>query len=345
MSAPLTNILTRQRIAKVRRADERRRLAGEADARWRSSRDSNPIIDASARLAHPSARLAPTGPRAAKDRSLTPPAHDPVDAMSTCTQTSRTYAFEPMAPASVQASSVGPADAVVLADGTRLRLRPLGSDDRDGLAALFARLSPESRYRRFLSPKPTLTPRELAYLSDIDRLHHEAIAAVDPRDSSIVGVGRYTSATRPREPLTEGHDMISPALQMALAQAKVDDLRRAADVHRLAHNRAHPERPAGAERGVTLRFGSLADQGPLARLAELDSAAPPAQPVLLAEVDGQLRAALALTGGAVVADPFYPTADLIDLLHARARQLDATPRIRRSRRLRSWFGRRALAWR
>jgi hypothetical protein len=56
---------------------------------------------------------------------------------------------------------------------------------------------------------------------------------------------------------------------------------------------------------------------------------------LLAEVDGQLRAALALTGGAVIADPFHPTADLIDLLHARAHQLDATPRIRRSRRLRS----------
>jgi hypothetical protein len=69
--------------------------------------------------------------------------------------------------------------------------------------------------------------------------------------------------------------------------------------------------------------------------AELDSAASPEQPVLLAEVDGQLRAALALTGGAVIADPFHPTADLIDLLYARANQLDATPRIRRSRRLRS----------
>jgi RimJ/RimL family protein N-acetyltransferase len=111
--------------------------------------------------------------------------------MSTCTETSRTYAFEPMEPASVQASSVQPADALVLADGTRLRLRPLGSEDRDGLAALFARLSPESRYRRFFSPKPKLTPQELVYLTDADRFHHEAIAAVDPRDGSIVGVGRY----------------------------------------------------------------------------------------------------------------------------------------------------------
>jgi len=111
--------------------------------------------------------------------------------MSTSTETPHTYAYELMAPTSVHASSVQPANALVLPDGSRLRLRPLGFDDRDGLAALFARLSPESRYRRFLSPKPKLTIRELAYLTDIDHVHHEAIAAVDQRDGSIVGVARY----------------------------------------------------------------------------------------------------------------------------------------------------------
>ena len=82
-------------------------------------------------------------------------------------------------------------DGLILADGTRLLLRPLSTDDRAGLAALFARLTPESRYRRFLSPKRELTPRELTYFTDIDHLHHEAFAAVDRRDGSIVGVGRY----------------------------------------------------------------------------------------------------------------------------------------------------------
>jgi RimJ/RimL family protein N-acetyltransferase len=90
-----------------------------------------------------------------------------------------------------RASSAAATEALALTDGTWLRLRRLGSDDRDGLAALFARLSPESRRRRFLSPKPELTARELAYLTDVDRFHHEAIAAVDQRDGSIVGVGRY----------------------------------------------------------------------------------------------------------------------------------------------------------
>jgi len=137
--------------------------------------------------------------------------------------------------------------------------------------------------------------------------------------------------------------MISPQLHMALAQAKEDGPRRAADVYRLTHRRAQSGQPGAAERNVTLRLGSPADQERLARLAELDSSTPPVQPVLLAEVDGQLRAALALIGGAVIADPFHPTSDLIDLLRARARQLDATPRITRSRRLRSWSRLRAVA--
>jgi RimJ/RimL family protein N-acetyltransferase len=80
---------------------------------------------------------------------------------------------------------------LVLADGTRLLVRPLGTDDRAGFAALFARLSLESRHRRFLSPKRELTPRELAYFTDIDHVDHDAFAAVDRGDGSIVGVGRY----------------------------------------------------------------------------------------------------------------------------------------------------------
>ena len=78
-----------------------------------------------------------------------------------------------------------------LADGTLLRLRPLVREDRDGLAALFHRLSPASRHRRYLFEKPELTRRELTYLTDIDHVRHEAIAAVDERDGSIVGVARY----------------------------------------------------------------------------------------------------------------------------------------------------------
>ena len=92
---------------------------------------------------------------------------------------------------SVAGPSVRAPDELVLSDGTRLRLRPLTRDDRDELLSLFHRLSEESRWRRFMSPKPTLAPRELDYLTDIDHVSHEAFAAVDERDGSLAGVARY----------------------------------------------------------------------------------------------------------------------------------------------------------
>src|ERR1700759_5776390 len=85
----------------------------------------------------------------------------------------------------------GARDELVLDDGTRLRLRPLTRDDRDGLLALFHSLSDESRWRRFMSPKPTLAPRELDYMTDIDHVAHEAFTAVVQRDGSLAGVARY----------------------------------------------------------------------------------------------------------------------------------------------------------
>ena len=47
------------------------------------------------------------------------------------------------------------------------------------------------RYRRFLSPKPRLEPRELAHLTNLDYVDHDALAAVDGDRDSIVGVARY----------------------------------------------------------------------------------------------------------------------------------------------------------
>src|SRR5438270_13721552 len=82
---------------------------------------------------------------------------------------------------------------MILENGARLQLRPLEPEDRDRLRALFARLSPESRLKRFLSPKPALTRRELDYLTDIDHLRHEAIAAIDCGNQSIIGVARYVA--------------------------------------------------------------------------------------------------------------------------------------------------------
>lgn len=79
-----------------------------------------------------------------------------------------------------------------------IQVRPLEPSDRGRLVALFKRLSPESRRRRFLGPKPELSERELGYLIAVDHRWHEALAAIDRRDGSIVGVARYVGhAGRP----------------------------------------------------------------------------------------------------------------------------------------------------
>jgi RimJ/RimL family protein N-acetyltransferase len=72
-------------------------------------------------------------------------------------------------------------------------LRALDVNDRDALRALFFRLSPESRRRRFLTGKTDLSDSELTYLTDIDHVRHEALAAIEPGSSLLIGVARYVA--------------------------------------------------------------------------------------------------------------------------------------------------------
>jgi GNAT superfamily N-acetyltransferase len=75
---------------------------------------------------------------------------------------------------------------------SQLTVRPVREDDRAALAAAFERLSDESRRRRFLAPKPRLTSRELARLTEVDHVSHEALVAVAP-DGAIVAEARYAA--------------------------------------------------------------------------------------------------------------------------------------------------------
>lgn len=85
---------------------------------------------------------------------------------------------------------------------------------------------------------------------------------------------------------------------------------------------------------LTIRMAVSADVDALRRLAQLDSApAPGPAPMLIAEVAGELRAAVPLYGGREIADPFHPTAELVALLAERTRQV-APPQRRPARRVR-----------
>lgn len=63
------------------------------------------------------------------------------------------------------------------------------------------------------------------------------------------------------------------------------------------------------------------------RLAALDSAPVPAPPYVMAALDGRAVAARSLADGAIVADPFARTIEVVSMLELRAAQLGRTSRV------------------
>ena len=91
-------------------------------------------------------------------------------------------------------------------------------------------------------------------------------------------------------------------------------------------------------KGLTLRICLPADAAALRRIAERDSAAELAGRALGAEVEGELVAAIGLDSRRVIADPFRPTADAVDLLRRRAGQIARAEHGRRHLRRRRLTG-------
>jgi RimJ/RimL family protein N-acetyltransferase len=83
-------------------------------------------------------------------------------------------------------------------DGRTLLMRPIEPGDKEALADGFARLSDESRYRRFFSPLSSLKATDLRYLTEVDHHAHEAIIAFDPESGDAVGVARFVRSEDPR---------------------------------------------------------------------------------------------------------------------------------------------------
>jgi GNAT superfamily N-acetyltransferase len=65
-----------------------------------------------------------------------------------------------------------------LRDGTPVLLRMIRPSDKRFLLEGLQRLSPDSRYRRFLYTKDELTEEELRYLTEVDGENHVAIVAI-----------------------------------------------------------------------------------------------------------------------------------------------------------------------
>ena len=80
-----------------------------------------------------------------------------------------------------------------------------------------------------------------------------------------------------------------------------------------------------APQDVRFRLADCTDAAALLRLAALDSAAVPTSPLAVAEVGGELVAALSVNGGHAIADPFHRTASLIEMLEVWVAPLRESP--------------------
>ena len=65
---------------------------------------------------------------------------------------------------------------VVLGNGDVAVIRPLTPHDREALAAFHRRQSRDSIYRRYFSPKPELSERDLDHFTRVDMTDRVALA-------------------------------------------------------------------------------------------------------------------------------------------------------------------------
>jgi RimJ/RimL family protein N-acetyltransferase len=83
-------------------------------------------------------------------------------------------------------------ETIALPSGRQVAIRAIHADDGPRLQAAYERLSPQTKYRRFLGVKPRLTKADVAYLTAADGTDHVALVATTAEDPErIIAVGRF----------------------------------------------------------------------------------------------------------------------------------------------------------
>ncbi len=80
-----------------------------------------------------------------------------------------------------------------LKDGTPVLIRPIRPDDEPRIVAFHGRLSPDTRYHRFFSPKEHLPPDWAHFFANVDYHRRLALVAqpIGAGEPALMGVGRY----------------------------------------------------------------------------------------------------------------------------------------------------------
>lgn len=115
--------------------------------------------------------------------------------------------------------------------------------------------------------------------------------------------------------------IMHPEITRQIVEARLEDVRRANARRQLLESRPRRRREITDLADVALRLCRVSDDGAISRLAALEERPEPHGRFVVAEVNGEIVAALPLAGGAPLRDPFARTAHLIRLLEVRADQL------------------------
>lgn len=75
------------------------------------------------------------------------------------------------------------------AEREEVELRTIDVDDIDHVTALFDRMSPQSKYLRFLSPSSKVSSATIRHLASVDHDRHEALGVFE--DGELVGSAHY----------------------------------------------------------------------------------------------------------------------------------------------------------
>jgi RimJ/RimL family protein N-acetyltransferase len=184
-----------------------------------------------------------------------------------------------------------------LNDSSIVFIREIRPSDKDMLARGLQALSEDSRHKRFLGPKPSLSASELRYLTEVDGHDHRALVAVPAgQEEQIIAVARYVrladdDGAAAEAAITVCDDMQGKGLGSLLARlisdaARDHGIRRitatiASDNRRaLALMRRIDERLAGAPVGSSVT--ELVAQLPEAPVEDDEDHAPPASSAVAA---------------------------------------------------------------
>lgn len=130
----------------------------------------------------------------------------------------------------------------VLADGTRVELRPIFPEDRDELRRAYRETSPNTRYLRFLGVMGDLSDAMLDYLVDVDQKDHIAIVATvtsdDLKRERGIGVARFIRVVGEPEVAEAAVTVVDAMQRKGVGMLLVRELVRSAIAHGIRRLRA-----------------------------------------------------------------------------------------------------------